>query len=85
MLSTRRHFLQAASLGAAFAALPPGARLVMGATATKEPLLFVLLRGGTDGLNLIAPVDDKDLVAARSAKLIPSSGFQLAGGLTSQD
>jgi uncharacterized protein (DUF1501 family) len=85
MLASRRHVLQAASLGAAFAALPPGARLVMGATPTKEPLLFVLLRGGTDGLNLIAPVDDKDLVAARNAKLIPSSGFQLAGGLTKQD
>jgi uncharacterized protein (DUF1501 family) len=85
MMATRRHFLKGAALGAAFAALPPGARLVMGATSAKEPLLFVLLRGGTDGLNLIAPADDKNLIAARSATLIPSSGFQLAGGLTAQD
>jgi uncharacterized protein (DUF1501 family) len=81
---TRRSFIKGAALGTAFAALPPGARLVMGASA-KESLLFVLLRGGTDGLNLVAPVDDTDLNAARSKALIPSSGFKLAGGLTSQD
>src|ERR1700682_1024271 len=82
---TRRSFLKGAALGSVFTALPPGARLVLANTAAKEPLLFVLLRGGTDGLNLIAPIDDANLVAARPATLLPSSGFSLAGGLTKQD
>jgi len=85
MPTTRRTFLKGAALASAFAALPPGARLVLAGTAAKEPLLFVLLRGGTDGLNLIAPVDDTNLIAARPAALIPSSGFGLAGGLTKQN
>ncbi len=72
-------------MGSAVAALPPGARLVLANTSVREPLLFVLLRGGTDGLNLIAPVDDANLVSARAAALIPSTGFKLAGGLTKQD
>src|ERR1700719_2988870 len=83
---SRRRFLKGAALGTTLAALPAGARLVLADTASgKEPLLFVLLRGGTDGLNLVAPADDKNLIAARNAALIPSSGLRLAGGLTAQD
>jgi uncharacterized protein (DUF1501 family) len=85
MSVTRRNFIKGAALGSVFAALPPGARLVLANTAAKEPLLFVLLRGGTDGLNLIAPIDDTNLVAARPTTLLPSGGFSLVGGLTKQD
>ncbi len=80
----RRNLVKGAALGTVFAALPLGSRIVLANTA-KEPLLFVLLRGGTDGLNLVAPVDDQNLVAARNSALIPGSGFRLSGGLTNQD
>ena len=71
----RRNFVKGAALGTVLAALPFGSRIVLANTA-KEPLLFVLLRGGTDGLKLVAPVDDQNLVAARNSALIPGSGFR---------
>jgi uncharacterized protein (DUF1501 family) len=81
----RRAFLSGA-FGALTAALPPGARLAFAANnVQREPLLFVILRGGMDGLNLVAPTDDAALRAARNVALIPTTGFQLANGLTKQD
>jgi uncharacterized protein (DUF1501 family) len=35
----------------------------------RDLLVVIFLRGGMDGLNLVAPVDDRDYVAARSAGL----------------
>ena len=62
----RREFLRNAALGSLLAGLPAGARIALGATSTtKDALLFVILRGGMDGLNLLAPVDDTNLNAAR--------------------
>ena len=82
----RREFLRSAALGSLLAGLPAGARIALGATSTtKDALLFVILRGGMDGLNLLAPVDDANLNAARPKTLIPAAGFQLANGLTAQD
>ncbi|GGF24267.1 hypothetical protein GCM10011611_32880 [Aliidongia dinghuensis] len=82
----RRDFLRGAALGTLLAALPPGARIALGATTgTKDALLFVILRGGMDGLNLLAPVDDANLNAARPKTLLPATGFPLANGLTKQD
>ncbi|HEV2678272.1 MAG TPA: DUF1501 domain-containing protein [Aliidongia sp.] len=82
----RRDFLRGAALGTLLAGLPSGARIALGATTgTKDALLFVILRGGMDGLNLVAPVDDANLNAARPKTLIPATGFSLANGLTRQD
>jgi uncharacterized protein (DUF1501 family) len=53
-------------------------------------LLFVMMRGGMDGLNLVAPSDDTDLIAARPASLrLLNSGrgpaLPLANGPSSND
>lgn len=45
---------------------------------TDPILVVVFLRGGIDGLNLLAPVDDKDYVAARPPALrVTESGEQV--------
>jgi uncharacterized protein (DUF1501 family) len=37
------------------------------ASDTRDLIVYVFLRGGMDGLNLVAPVDDPDYIAARGA------------------
>ncbi|MEO0826564.1 MAG: DUF1501 domain-containing protein [Cyanobacteria bacterium J06639_16] len=44
-------------------------RWVTGANPDPELLVIVFLRGGCDGLNLVAPVDDPHYIAARPANL----------------
>lgn len=82
----RREFLSGA-MGSLLAGLPFGSRLVFASPASvpKEPILFVMLRGGMDGLNLLAPVDDTNLRAARGTAIFPATGLQIANGLTGQD
>lgn len=80
----RRAFLSGA-MGATLSALPMGTRLAFSATTGKEPILFVMLRGGMDGLNMVAPIDDANLLAARSTAIIPTTGNALANGPTAQD
>lgn len=82
--ASRRSVLTGA-LGATIASLPLGSRMVFAATGSKEPIIWIMLRGGMDGLNLVSPVDDANLRAARSVGIIPTTGFQLANGLTNQD
>ena len=73
----RRDFLRGAALGTLLAGLPAGARIALGASGstTKDALLFVILRGGMDGLNLLAPVDDTNLNAARPEDADPGDGL----------
>jgi len=65
---TRRDFIAAASALAftpnvkAFAATGPGA-------APGPFLVSIFLRGGMDALALIAPIDDRDYIAARAVEL----------------
>ena len=81
---SRRAFMSGA-MGTILAGLPQGSNLVFAASAQKEPILFVMLRGGMDGLNVVAPADDANLHAARAVGIIPTTGFSLANGLTNQD
>jgi uncharacterized protein (DUF1501 family) len=88
---SRRGFLKSAAIGAAIAALPAGTRLAFAADgAPGGTIVILLLRGGQDGLLLLAPADDSDYVAARPSTLRVTnsgtgSGIALANGPTKQD
>jgi uncharacterized protein (DUF1501 family) len=78
--STRRQFVVGCS--AAVAAMA-GTRLSMAAFATEasagDALVVVFLRGGMDGLSLLAPMDGPDrahYVAARPTLALPAAGSQ---------
>ena len=63
-MSTRRHLLQAA----AFGALLPFARLAVGApTVASRRFVFVILRGGMDGLTAVPAIGDPAFAEARGA------------------
>jgi uncharacterized protein (DUF1501 family) len=93
---SRRSLLRGATLGTLLANLPPGVRLsflnpAQSATAaSSNVLIFCLLRGGMDGLNLVCPADDADLIAARPAELRlatsgTGAGLPLANGPSGND
>jgi uncharacterized protein (DUF1501 family) len=75
---TRRGMFQLAGItGLTVATTASQARVALGAPGTKNPVLVVLsLRGGMDGLNLVAPVGDPNY-----AKLRPSIGVPAGAGL----
>jgi uncharacterized protein (DUF1501 family) len=69
---SRRRFL----VGAGAAALGTGlvtARASFGAGPGSGTLVVMFLRGGVDGLSVIVPGDDPDLLAARPRIAVPSS------------
>jgi uncharacterized protein (DUF1501 family) len=63
-MTTRRHLLHAALAGAALA---PWARLAVAAAPTTSPkrFVFVILRGGMDGLSAVPAVGDPAFAEAR--------------------
>lgn len=70
MTVTRRRLIAGAAMAGVLAACPPGVRFAFAANgAARDVLLVVFLRGGMDGLNLVAPADDASYVAARPATL----------------
>jgi uncharacterized protein (DUF1501 family) len=94
MITSRRSLLRGAALGGLLAGLPRGLRLGFAGTAQaatqSQVLIFCLLRGGMDGLNLVGPADDPNLNAARPATLVlqatgADAGFPLANGPSSND
>jgi uncharacterized protein (DUF1501 family) len=96
MTLSRRSLLRGATVGTLLAALPPGFRLSFvdpaeAATASSSHvIIFCFLRGGMDGLNLVAPADDPNLIAVRPAELRLSTsgvgaGFPLANGPSGND
>ncbi|MDR3515092.1 MAG: DUF1501 domain-containing protein [Azospirillaceae bacterium] len=92
MMVSRRTLLQGGMLGGAAALTPAGVRMAFAATgaSTANMIVFVLLRGGMDGLYMVAPSDDADLIAARPASLrLLASGttpaLPLAHGPSSND
>lgn len=64
--ATRRGFL---SLAGAFALLPGG--LALANAPTDRRFVFVVLRGGMDGLAAVPPMGDPDYAAARGALALP--------------
>lgn len=90
MLLSRRSVVKSALLGSAGTVMPAGLKMAFGAQTAAPVLVFVLLRGAMDGLNLLAPSDDSDLHAARPATLYPNNGgttpgFALANGPSAND
>jgi len=90
MMLSRRSLVKSALLSGAGTVMPAGLKMAFGAATGAPVLVFVLLRGGMDGLNLLAPSDDSDLHAARPATLYPNNGgttpgFALANGPSSND
>ncbi|MFQ3581855.1 MAG: DUF1501 domain-containing protein [Chloracidobacterium sp.] len=74
---TRRQFVVGSSLTAAYAAsgMARIGGLVYGQTAgTNEILVVLYLRGGIDGLNFAAPVNEPNYVALRSNLRLRDSG-----------
>jgi len=88
----RRQFLTtAAAAGAGFLGLrnTPLAYAQSG-SANDHCLVVCFLRGGMDGLNVVAPVDDADYIAARPTglRIAPNgdaAGLSIKNGLTAQD
>jgi len=90
MLISRRSILRSAALATAAAASPAGVKMAFGATAGAPTLVFLLLRGGMDGLCLLAPSNDSNLAAARPPTLYPQNsgttpGLPLANGPSAND
>lgn len=89
MKLNRRTFLTGCS--AAIAALAGGrvsGLSFANANSSTQPnmLVVVSLRGGCDGLNLVAPIDDPNYVAARNSELrVSTQGLQLANPLDGLD
>jgi len=73
MRLNRRNFLEGALAGGAFLTLETGALRQLAFAGAPEPkhriLIVVHMRGACDGLNLVCPANDRNLVAARPAEL----------------
>ena len=71
MPSTRRRLIRGGALSALLATLGPGIRVGFGAPAASgaaAPVLIVLTcLGAQDGLSLVSPTEDPNLIAARTA------------------
>ena len=87
----RRRFLGTSAGAALTAAMPARASGIFGAPAGNNDILVVVfLHGAMDGLNFLAPADDKNYIAARPASLrLSTTGsnadISISGGPTSQD
>lgn len=90
MKLTRRNLLIGASGGALLATAGPGLRVSLAADSTSDEILVVLFaRGGTDGLQLVAPANEAIYQDARPSIAVQpdgaTPGFALANGLDGVD
>jgi len=66
----RREFLKAATIAGCALPMTSISRLAFADQPQSKPLLvIVFLRGGADGLNLAAPAEDQDYIAARPPEM----------------
>jgi uncharacterized protein (DUF1501 family) len=80
MNTGRRDFLKAATAAGCFLPFSGIADLAFGDSVDRRPLLVVVfLRGGADGLQLVAPTDDPDYIAARPPELRVLNSGERAG------
>lgn len=76
----RREFIKACSAAGVAANLSSLSGLVWGKQSSSQPVLVnVFLRGGSDGLQWVAPADDPAYVAARPAPMRVESGGSKPG------
>ncbi|HSI86919.1 MAG: DUF1501 domain-containing protein [Candidatus Methylacidiphilales bacterium] len=88
MKMTRRYFLQASGLAAAYCGFAPHLSLGHAAlpenqiapVTRKKTLVTIFLRGGMDGLNFIVPFGDPNYYALRGTIAVPQPGTS-GGGL----
>ncbi|HYC05652.1 MAG TPA: DUF1501 domain-containing protein [Azospirillaceae bacterium] len=81
---SRRSLLRSAALSAALTTMPAGVKMAWGAPGSDDVLIVIAMRGGWDGLHLIAPVNDADYVAARGEALrVTANGDQRGIAVTS--
>ena len=93
MTVTRRFFLRATGLAAAYCALSPLDLLAGDVVAASQPaatpvrkgktLVVIFLRGGTDGLNLVVPYREQQYYAMRKSLAVPPPGAE--GGAIALD
>ena len=80
MRLSRRELLAAGAGALTLVPFAPAVRVGFAAEgAARDVLVVVFLRGGADGLHLLAPVDDPDYAAARARDLRISDGGDGAG------
>jgi uncharacterized protein (DUF1501 family) len=84
---SRRSLLSSATAGAFVGTVFPGVKVSLAQTTTGENniLVVVYLRGGSDGLQMIAPAGDPDYIAARPSIKVPTSGSGAGFGIASLD
>ena len=73
----RREFIQSSALGAVTTTALFSESGYAGPALNEEILVYIFLRGGIDGLNVIVPLDDKDheyYSIMRPNLAIPGSG-----------
>jgi uncharacterized protein (DUF1501 family) len=87
MALSRRNLLLGASTGAFMATIAPNARVALArdAGAARDILIVLFLRGGSDGLQMIAPSGDSNYISKRPTIAVPSSGTNAGIGLGTLD
>tara|TARA_Y100001970_G_scaffold55239_2_gene69995 strand:- start:2268 stop:3488 length:1221 start_codon:yes stop_codon:yes gene_type:complete len=73
-MSSRRVFLQNSAAAIGLSAVAGFPNLAVGRVATEKRLLFVILRGGLDGLTAVPPYADPHYRPARGALAVPPPG-----------
>src|SRR5262249_45642554 len=83
--TSRRSVLAGAS--ASLAMLAPGLRVSFAADAQAggDILVVLCMRGGQDGLQVLAPAGDPQYIAHRPSMLVPASAASGAGTLDGTD
>ena len=83
MSAIDRHLLRGAGAAALAASVPKVSFAAGGGAPTRDIMVFVMLRGGMDGLSLCVPHADPDYALQRGNLAVPAPG-QL-GGVTDLD
>ncbi|MEI7432039.1 MAG: hypothetical protein WCL27_16450, partial [Betaproteobacteria bacterium] len=82
MTLNRREFIKLATAAGCLSPFAGISSLAHGALKPGKPLLLTLfLRGGADGLHLVAPAADPDYVAVRPPEMRVAEGGERAGSL----
>jgi len=80
---SRRSLLSGASAAAAFTAVAPGLNVAFGAVPNDNILVVVFQRGACDWLQMLAPAEDPNYIAARPSIRVTTSGTNAGLGIGS--
>ncbi|MCB2109090.1 MAG: DUF1501 domain-containing protein [Rhodobacteraceae bacterium] len=86
MRLSRRDILRTATAGPALATIAPGLKVALAATGTtKDTVVVLYLRGGSDGLQMVAPAGDSNYISARPTIRIQTTGNNAGLGIGTKD